>query len=208
MFFREFDLPKAPTFPPLSVSVTDFGAREGECVSCAIAEAIDYVFSHGGGRVVIPSGEWKCGPIHLKSNIDLHLEEGAVLSFSTLREDYLPLVLINYEGIRCYNYSPMIYANGEENIAITPGFIHTGNTVCCQIGTQAHFPEKPFETGLVQSQIRMQNLQGNQTIHGDLTGKIHRTHAPDSQHLPQLIIPYPFPRWFKYNSAPGIIHWL
>ncbi len=119
MFFREFELPEAPRFPDFSVSITDLGAKEGEDVTAVIASAIERVFSHGGGRVVVPSGEWKCGPIHLKSNIELHLLEGAVISFSTRREDYLPTVLINYEGIRCYNYSPLIYANGVENVAIT-----------------------------------------------------------------------------------------
>ena len=32
--------------------------------------------------------------------------------------DYLPAVLTPWEGTRCYNYSPPIYAHGQENIAI------------------------------------------------------------------------------------------
>ena len=119
MFFKEFELPTPPSFPKLGAKITDFGAKENETCTDAIAKAIAYVNESGGGRVIIPKGNWLCGPIHLKSNVNLHFEEGAIVSFSTDRNDYLPVVLINYEGVRCYNYSPFIYANGVENIAIT-----------------------------------------------------------------------------------------
>ena len=127
MFFKDFCLPSLPTFPSLSVSIVDFGAREGERCDGAISAAIEAVSSQGGGRVTVPSGRWSCGPIRLKSNVNLHFEDGARIEFSSKREDYLPAVLINYEGIRCYNYSPMIYANGVENVAITGrGYLEGG----------------------------------------------------------------------------------
>jgi len=119
MFFKEFELPKEPFFQDLEVSITDFGAKNGEKVTSAINDAINYVSEHGGGRVVIPKGNFLSGAIHLKSGVNLHFEDGAHVSFSTDRQDYLPVVLINYEGIRCYNYSPFIYANNVENVAIT-----------------------------------------------------------------------------------------
>ncbi len=119
MFFKEFELPKAPIFPNFEVSITDFGANECTPITQSVKNAIEHVHSNGGGRVVIPKGNWETGPIHLKSRVNLHFEDGARLSFSTNKEDYLPVVLINYEGIRCYNYSPFIYANGVEDIAIT-----------------------------------------------------------------------------------------
>ena len=50
-------------------------------VSDAIAGAIAACNQAGGGRVVIPEGEWLTGPIHLKSNVNLYLAEGAVLRF-------------------------------------------------------------------------------------------------------------------------------
>ena len=55
----------------------------------------------------------------MKSNVDLHIAEGAVLKFSTDPKDYLPLVRTRWEGDDCYNYSPLIYANGQTNIAVT-----------------------------------------------------------------------------------------
>jgi polygalacturonase len=70
--------------------------------------------------VLVPAGTYLCnGPIHLASNIDLHLAEGARLLFGTNPADYLPAVLTRWEGTRCYNYSPLIYAHQQQNIAIT-----------------------------------------------------------------------------------------
>ena len=54
----------------------------------------------------------------LRSNIRLQLEAETMLEFSDRFEDYLPVVLTRWEGIECYNYSPLIYARDCENIAI------------------------------------------------------------------------------------------
>ena len=48
----------------------------------AIAKAIAACNKAGGGRVVIPEGEWLTGPVHFKSNVNLHLEENAILRFT------------------------------------------------------------------------------------------------------------------------------
>ena len=125
MFFKEFPLPKDPVFPSYSVSIRDFGASEESLATDAIAKAIAHVSEQGGGRVVIPRGNWTSGQIHLKSNIDLHFEKGSRLTFTPDPEQYLPAVLTMYEGIRCYNYSPLIYGIGLENVAITgEGYIN------------------------------------------------------------------------------------
>jgi len=101
--------------------ITDFGAEQGDknLTGQAIAAAIDSASHSGGGRVVIPEGIWFTGKIHLKSNVDLHLSEGAVLVFSDDPADYLPAVHTSWEGLECYNYSPLIYAYECENVAIT-----------------------------------------------------------------------------------------
>lgn len=109
-----------PTFPDRDCRITDFGAREGEDARPAILAALDACADAGGGRVVIPAGEWLSnGPIHLRSNIDFHLEEGATLRFGTDPAFYTPLVLTRWEGTFAYNYSPLIYARRVENVAIT-----------------------------------------------------------------------------------------
>jgi lysophospholipase L1-like esterase len=113
---------KVPDFSKCKrLLITDFGAVAGdqEKTSAAIAKAIDQANKLGGGVVVIPQGEWLTGKIHLKSNVNLHLNKGAVLLFSDRPEDYLPAVHSSWEGMECYNYSPLIYAYQCKNIAIT-----------------------------------------------------------------------------------------
>ncbi|HET7898942.1 MAG TPA: glycoside hydrolase family 28 protein, partial [Flavisolibacter sp.] len=66
-----------------------------------------------------PEGEWLTGPIHFRSNVNLHLNKGAVLLFSENPQDYLPAVHSSWEGMECYNYSPLIYAYQCKNIALT-----------------------------------------------------------------------------------------
>ncbi|MGJ1446295.1 glycoside hydrolase family 28 protein [Sphingobacterium spiritivorum] len=101
--------------------ITDFGALSGDKQknSEAIVKAISKANELGGGIVVIPSGEWITGKVHLKSNVNLHLEKGAVLLFSDDPADYLPAVHSTWEGMECYNYSPLVYAYKCENVAIT-----------------------------------------------------------------------------------------
>ena len=112
---------KIPVFPKRDFVITDFGAKPGGQFDNteAIRQAIAACYAAGGGRVVIPAGEWLTGAVHLKSNVNLHLAEDAVLSFSDDPKDYLPAVRSSWEGWECFNYSPLIYAFEAENVAIT-----------------------------------------------------------------------------------------
>ena len=101
--------------------ITDFGAEQNnkEKTSSAIKKAIEAANKAGGGFVIIPEGEWLTGKVHLKSNVNLHLRKGAVLLFDDNPQDYLPSVHTTWEGLECYNYSPLIYAYECKNVAIT-----------------------------------------------------------------------------------------
>ena len=113
---------KETSFPDRSFLITDFGARKNtpyEPCHEAINQAILSCCLSGGGRVVVAAGEVYVGPIILKSNVNLHLEKGAKLKFIPKQSLYFPAVLTRWEGIDCYNAHPLIYANGETNIAIT-----------------------------------------------------------------------------------------
>jgi polygalacturonase len=95
------------------------GDGQADCTE-AIAKAIDACASAGGGHVMVPAGEFLTGPIHLKSNVDLHLAAtNSVLKFSTDPQKYLPAVFTRFEGIECWNYSPLVYTVGQKNVAIT-----------------------------------------------------------------------------------------
>jgi polygalacturonase len=111
-----------PTFANRDYSIIKYGAKADGKTDClpAIKSAIAICSKAGGGRVIIPAGTYFVkGPIHLKSNVNLHLEENALVKFSTDDNDYLPVVLTRFEGVELMNYSPLIYANGETNIALT-----------------------------------------------------------------------------------------
>ncbi|NDV81993.1 glycoside hydrolase family 28 protein [Bacteroides sp. 51] len=112
---------KVFVYPPKDFPITAYGAIEGgeRNNTKAIADAIEACNKAGGGRVVVPAGTWLTGPIHFKSNINLHLEENAVLRFTDNPNDYLPAVMTSWEGMECYNYSPLLYAFECENVAIT-----------------------------------------------------------------------------------------
>ncbi|SMF44749.1 Endopolygalacturonase [Alteromonadaceae bacterium Bs31] len=107
------------SFPEQTFDIREFGAKPGEDCSAAIAKTIEACSNAGGGKVLIDGGNYHCGPIHLKSNINLHINEGAVLKFSNNPKDYLPAVLTRWEGVEHMGYSPLVYAYGQENIAIS-----------------------------------------------------------------------------------------
>ena len=112
---------KAPVFPTREFPISEYGAAADGKADCtdAIRKAIEACAKAGGGRVVVAAGEYLTGPIHLKSGVNLHLDGGATLKFKTDPNAYLPAVLTRFEGMECHNYSPLIYALEQENIAVT-----------------------------------------------------------------------------------------
>jgi polygalacturonase len=100
--------------------VRDFGARpDGKTKNTdAIRRAIEAAAAAGGGTIFFPAGHFLTGPIHLKSNITLFFDAGAVLNFSQDFDDYLPMVFSHWEGTEVTNFSPLIYGNHLENVAI------------------------------------------------------------------------------------------
>ena len=114
----------APTFPDRTFEITSFGAVADNAsdIKPALDAAIAACHEAGGGRVLVPAGDWFiAGPIHLKSNVNLHVVAGATINFSTDPADYEPLVHTRFEGTEVMNYSPLIYAFEQENIGITGG---------------------------------------------------------------------------------------
>ena len=113
---------RPPRFPDREFPVARYGGAGDGRTDCraAFEKAIAACAAAGGGRVTVPAGAFLSnGPIRLKSNVNLHLAEGATIRFGTDPADYLPAVLIRWEGTMCYNYSPLIYAYRQQNIAIT-----------------------------------------------------------------------------------------
>jgi polygalacturonase len=112
-----------PQIPDGVFDIRAFGALpDGKTkATAAFRQAIAKASAAGGGTVLVPPGQWLTGPIHLASNINLHVAEGATLLFSQDFADYLPPVLTRWEGQEMFGYSPLIYARDCQNIAITGG---------------------------------------------------------------------------------------
>ena len=112
---------KDPKFSKAYYNIRDFGAVPND-TSVLNTEPINRAIAtcslNGGGKVVVPAGTWFTAPLTLKSNVNLHLEEGSTVLFTT-DPKYFPVVLTRWEGIDCYNLQPLVYAYGETNIAIT-----------------------------------------------------------------------------------------
>jgi unsaturated rhamnogalacturonyl hydrolase len=112
---------RAPQFPARDFPITDFGAKGDGTTDCtgAITQAIAACHAAGGGRVVVAGGTFLTGAVHLLSNVNLHIAEGATLRFSPDPAKFLPVVRARFEGTECMNYSPLIYAIEQENLAVT-----------------------------------------------------------------------------------------
>jgi polygalacturonase len=112
---------KSPVFPARDVLVTAHGAKGDGAFDCgsAFRAAIDACHAAGGGRVVVPAGRYLTGAIRLRSNVNLHVQEGATIAFRPDAEAYLPMVLTRFEGVELMNYSPFVYAFEETNVGIT-----------------------------------------------------------------------------------------
>ncbi|MBR6202089.1 MAG: glycoside hydrolase family 88 protein, partial [Bacteroidaceae bacterium] len=103
-------------------SIAQFGAKPSAAAAQnqkAIQKAINACAKRGGGRVTVPAGQtFRTGAIELKSGVNLHVEEGAVLEF-VFEPALYPIVETSWEGLDCYNLSPCVYAFCAQDIAIT-----------------------------------------------------------------------------------------
>ena len=130
-----FEMPQLqrPVFPERTVTVK---MPNKGIATKAIQQAIDQLAKQGGGTVIIPAGDWLTGRITLRSNINLHLAEGCRLLFSGEIADYQPIVFTRDEGIEIYSLGAFIYANGEQNIALTGKGEIVGPSTDCEIYQQ------------------------------------------------------------------------
>ena len=113
---------RVPQFANKEYPITKFGAKTTHTAAQnqkAIQKAIDKCSKKGGGRVIVPAGQkFLTAAIQLKSGVNLVVEEGAVLEFAFEPELY-PIVPTRWEGLDCWNLSPLIYAYQAKDIAIT-----------------------------------------------------------------------------------------
>lgn len=117
-----FEMPRVerPVFPDRVVSVVRYGAvGDGQTLNTeAFNHAMKDLSAQGGGTLIVPAGIWYTGPIVFASNINLHLEENALLLFTDDKDAY-PLVETSFEGLNTRRAQSPISAKNAVNIAIT-----------------------------------------------------------------------------------------
>lgn len=125
-----FDMPviDRPAIPSRQVSLKDFGGvGDGIALNTkAFADAIDKLSKQGGGTLNVPAGVWLTGPIVLKSNINLHLDAGAMIVFAA-DESLYDTVYVVYEGFEAWRTQSPISGVNLENVSITGDGIIDGN---------------------------------------------------------------------------------
>ena len=117
-----FDMPEVarPAIPAYTVRITDFGAKGdgSELCTTAFKKAFSALKEHGGGHIIVPAGIWYTGPIEFENNCDLHVEQGAIVLFTTDYDAY-PDIKTIYEGKVTEKKMSPLTANGKHDISIT-----------------------------------------------------------------------------------------
>lgn len=125
-----FEMPvlQKPVFPDRTESILNYqGIGDGLTDNTiAFKNAMNGLSAKGGGKLLVPSGIWLTGPIEFQSNINLHLEKGAILLFTTNKDAY-PLINTSFEGLETKRCQSPVSARNLENIAITGEGTINGN---------------------------------------------------------------------------------
>lgn len=142
--------PVRPHIPDRIFMVTEFITKpiSHELCTDSFQRALDACSEAGGGRVIIPSGIWRTGPLRLHSRIELHAEEGALVLFEPDTQLY-PLIQSHFEGVSAVRCQAPLDGEGLSDVAITGKGIIDG-------GGQGWRPVKRFKmtkaewSGLIQ----------------------------------------------------------
>lgn len=161
--FREFKT-ELPKLGNREYVITSYGAVSGGVVSNtrAFAETVNAAFQTGG-RVIVPDGVWLTGPIELKSGVELHLEDNAVIIFDKNPEEY-PLIETDFEGIKRIRATSPIYANYAEDIAITGKGVIDGNGHLWRPVKHFKVTERQWKELLAKSPYVFDNNEGGMWV--------------------------------------------
>ena len=137
---------QSPVFKKDSFYITKYGAKADGIIlnTKSINDAIDACNKKGGGIVVVPAGLWLTGPIVIKTGVNLHLQKGSLLLFTTDFNQY-PLVKGNWEGIPQMRAQSPLSANDATNIAITGTGIIDGNGDAWRMVKKRQAQRNPME---------------------------------------------------------------
>lgn len=102
-----------------SYNLKELGVKnDGSVVTKQIQEVIDRAYYKGGGTVVIPSGNYQSGALFFPRGVNLHIEEGAVLTSTVDLEDF-PVIKTRFEGIERPWRSAFLNFNNSEGVKLS-----------------------------------------------------------------------------------------
>ena len=162
--------PALPTIPDHTFTLTDFGAvGDGKTLNtAAFKSAIKKVQQSGGGRLVIPKGTFRTLPFTLCSNLDLHLENGAIIQAPDNFADYGipdPITLKTQADVRDQVHipAPLISGNDLHDVAITGDGVIDGNGALWWAWAQR--PARAQPGRLVYPRQKMVVITGCERLH-------------------------------------------
>jgi len=130
-------------------NILDYGAiPDGQTITTSnIQNTIDACHNNGGGRVVVPAGNYLTGTLNLKSNVEFHFENGARL-----------IATLDLSQYQKHNeqLAGVFYTDGQSNVSIT------GKGEIFGQGMEFMFKDTPKRIGL---QERLQTRQGEKFRH-------------------------------------------
>lgn len=178
-----------PIFPDRTFPITKYGARLTASAAInqkAINKAIEVCAKAGGGKVIVPAGKWNVAALTLRSNVNLVVEEGATLLFAFEPKLY-PLVKTRWEGLDVWNYSPLIYAYQQKNIAITGKGTIDGNGSNTTWWPWCGAPRFGYEQDVTSESQRLGSRAKLLKMSDDNVPVDERKFGPGSGLRPQLI---------------------
>lgn len=115
------------TYPRIGSGVL-YAAPDPEGIqTAALQGAIDRLSAQGGGRLILPAGIYRTGALHLRSGVELHLASPDTLVQFVPDPALYPTVYSFWEASPCMNFSALLYAYEERDIAVTgPGTLDGG----------------------------------------------------------------------------------
>ena len=175
---------RPPVFPARDFVITSYGAVGDGAADCtdAFRKAIAACVRAGGGRVVVPEGRFLTGPIHLRSKVNLHVTRGAIVAFAADPQQYTPLVFTRWEGTELMGLSPLIYAFGQEDIAVT------GEGVLDGQADESHWWPWKGRAGGQSNQIPARTRLMQMAEQGVPVAQ--RVFGPEAMLRPQFVQPY------------------
>tara|TARA_R110002049_G_scaffold38978_4_gene120413 strand:- start:16104 stop:17597 length:1494 start_codon:yes stop_codon:yes gene_type:complete len=164
-------------------NIKDYGAIGDGATLCtkAIQKAIDECSANGGGKVIVPPGNYVTGPLFLKSSIYFEVFSGATLLFDD-NIGNCPIIDGKWEGIERKVYASLFTGHNLKNITITGRGTVNGQG---KVWWDAHYenqrlrkekgligrePDNPAESPLKVPRPRMVNLYNcNNVLISELT---------------------------------------